>query len=272
MNTALEFTNGLVLARDHLYLSGSLDSLPAFSAHTYLIVYDETDIPDIWSHHDVDWWNVALVHFQGKKFYLCAMSQEGEIEFMRRGEGIRDDDVEDDFNEKIPGAGVFAEDAKCWGYMSGLRQIGNHLYACGGAGQVYKREGPNRWVHMDRGILQKPDVKERLLPDDINGPHESAIYLVGCIGAPYHPPFVYFWNGKAWCNISLPEVAERITNIFVESETRIWLCGKNGTLLLGNANEGFKSLSTVEDNQLFTSMAMFEGKLYLASNLVSCVI
>ena len=37
--------------------------------------------------------------------------------------------------------------------------------------------------------------------------------------------------------------------------------------MLGNAHDGFKSLSSVEDNQLFTSITLFNDKVYLGSNL-----
>jgi ligand-binding sensor domain-containing protein len=119
---------------------------------------------------------------------------------------------------------------------------------------------------MDDGILQTPGVKERLLPDVIDGPHENAIYLTGAVSSDGLPPFVYFWNGQAWHSVKLPDVAERITAMHVASEQRIWLCGANGTLLVGNAQEGFRSLSTYDDNQLFTSITEFEGRMYLASN------
>jgi hypothetical protein len=45
------------------------------------------------------------------------------------------------------------------------------------------------------------------------------------------------------------------------------MCGANGTLLLGNAVDGFKSLSSVDDNQLFLSVCKFQDKIYLGSNL-----
>ena len=151
--------------------------------------------------------------------------------------------------------------------MSCLKQIGQHLYAAGGAGQVYRRLGPDQWVHMDDGLLQAPDVSERLLPRAIDGPHESAIYLLGSVSAAGLPPFLCFWNGQHWTRLPLPEVAERLTGIHVESESRIWLCGANGTLLLGNDADGFKSLSTVDDNQLFLSVTLFQGRAYLGSNL-----
>lgn len=45
------------------------------------------------------------------------------------------------------------------------------------------------------------------------------------------------------------------------------MCGANGTLLLGNARDGFRNLSSVEDNQLFLSVCKLQEKIYLGSNL-----
>lgn len=261
MSAALEFLDVIALGRDYLYLAGSLDSQPAHSQHARLIVYDEQN-QYLWTKHDVNWWNVALslwIENDNSEWQLCAMSDEGNIEYL-----CASDDPQ---YEKIGGAGVHSEDACGWGYMSALKQIGDHLYACGGAGQVYMRRGPGDWVHMDKDILQAPDVSDRLLPRAINGPSESAIYLVGSVSVTGLPPFVFFWNGKSWRDLQLPESAERITNIYVESEERIWMCGANGTLLLGNAQDGFRNLSSVEDNQLFLSLCKFQEKIYLGSNL-----
>ena len=36
---------------------------------------------------------------------------------------------------------------------------------------------------------------------------------------------------------------------------------------MGNARQGFSDLSGVDDNQNFTGMELFDGKLFLASNL-----
>jgi hypothetical protein len=266
MKQPIEFTNGVVLLNDYLWLSGALDSMPAFSAHSRLIIYDEQDNKP-WLWFDVDWWCAAIAKFKIEGISaVCAMSQEGEVVLCFLGGGEPGEDSTPTEYEKIPGAGLNAEDAKGWGYMEELRQIGDHLYACGVSGQVYKREGENRWVHMDNGILQPIGKDDFWIPHDINGPHESAIYLAGCVFTKGTPPFLSFWNGSIWRNISLPEVAESIAQIFVESETRIWLCGQNGTLLLGNARDGFKSLSRIEDNQLFTSITMFGGKVYLGSD------
>ena len=257
----IEFLNAVALDGESIYISGSLDALPAYSNHSRLFIYDEQLSP-LWRRHDVEWWSVATTVFiehDGADWELCCLSNEGQIDYIRS--------TGDPVVESIPGAGVHRSGAVRWGYMSNLKQIGDHLYACGGAGQVYKRLGKDHWVHMDEGVLQAPDVDDRLLPSAIDGPHEEAIYLVGALAESGYPPRVHFWNGKTWRHLELPEVAERLTCIYVETETRIWLAGANGTLLLGNAEDGFVSLSSVDDNQLFLGVCEYFGKVYLPSNL-----
>lgn len=247
------------MTSDYIALSGAMDNLSSHYPYTRVVLYDEQG-EHLWSFFEEDYVVVAIAVWRRSTDglrYFAALSDEGNLVL-----------TDDDENlEKIPGAGVNSPDATGWGYMSDLRQIGEHLYACGGAGQVYKRVAPNQWEHMDQGLLQAPDVSERILPRAIHGPDESDIYLVGCLSASGLPPLVYHWDGSRWLQLPLPEVAERITNIHVESRDRIWLCGSNGTLLLGNARDGFRSLSTVDDNQLFLSVTLFEGRAYLGSNL-----
>jgi hypothetical protein len=258
MKPIVSFRTARAMTFDYVCFSGAMDMLDAYAKYTRVITYDEDD-EHVWIFHEVDDIVTSISLFKSPADGLrsfVTLTQEGGVSFMD----------ETELEEKIPGAGVFSEEAKGWGYMSSLKQIGDHLYACGGAGQVYKRQEPNQWQHMDQGILQAPDVKERLLPDVIDGPHENAIYLAGAVSAEGLPPFVYFWNGQAWHSVKLPDVAERITAMHVQSAQRIWLCGANGTLLVGNAREGFQSLSTIDDNQLFTSITEFEGRMYLASN------
>lgn len=260
LKSSLTFTGAYPMAGDYLMILSAGDELEINAPFTR-IFQCACESPTWWGAHDVYWQAVAVTYFgpTSEAFDdFVALSNEGHVHYVGDHEPI---------NEKIPGAGLRSPDSEGWGYMSCLRQIGQHLYAAGGAGQVYKRLGPNQWVHMDAGLLQARDVNERLLPRAIAGPHEDAIYLVGSISASGHPPFVCFWNGQAWQHLTLPDVAERITHIHVESEQRIWLCGANGTLLLGNARDGFKSLSTVDDNQLFLSLCLYRGRIVLASNL-----
>lgn len=262
MNNEITFLYSLPYSKDRLLLAGSPDDDEPYTPYTIWFTYFADDPKEPWDYSDTPWWAVAACKYvpqeKDKDWALVGMSNEGHLHYTYDA---------GDIDEKIPGSGVFSDDAEGWGYMADLKQIGEHLYACGGAGQVYKRIQLHHWIHMDKGLLQDSSVSERLLLSAIGGPHENAIYTAGSLAAMGHPPKVYFWNGLVWREIHLPEVAERINAIYVESESRIWLCGANGTLLLGNERDGFKSLSTVDDNQLFYSISEYGGLMYMGSNL-----
>lgn len=263
MSAELTFTTAMTLADNSVYMAGADDALDTFAHFTRVVRYD-SDYDPQWGRNDQDWRAVSLTYFGPEKERefddVVVLSEEGNVRY------IGDHDP---LLEKIPGAGVYSKDAKGWGYLADIQQIGEHLYACGYKGQVYKRLGAGDWRHVDSGLLQDPKTPQenRIALSVINGPHESAIYAAGYQHAEWLPPKAFFFNGKQWFELKLPEVAERIVNMYVESEQHIWMCGSNGTLLLGNATDGFRSLSTVDDNQLFTSICKFQDKMYLASNL-----
>lgn len=252
---------------DEIYISAAADIYDAFEKYTALYTWSpelakQEKHASPWIYKSEDWLVFSVTGFFKKNtgdWWYCALCEEGRILFTGGGYTT----------EEIPGAGVNRSDSVGWGYLSDIQQIGDHLYACGYSGQVYKRWGINDWRHMDAGLLQDPKtpMEDTVALSVINGPHENAIYAAGYQHAEWLPPKAFFFNGRQWFELKLPEVAERIVNMYVESEQRIWMCGANGTLLLGNATDGFKSLSTVDDNQLFTSICKFQDKMYLASNL-----
>jgi hypothetical protein len=262
MSVEITFTTGFAMLADVAFAAGAGDAFEDFAPFTRVVEYSATDSPHWWR-HDQDWRACSMTYFgpQNEIFDdAVVLSEEGHVRYIGDHEPRL---------EKILGAGVHCDDAAGWGYLADIQQIGEHLYASGYRGQVYKRFGPDDWRHVDEGILQSKDVPRDQVIDlsAVNGPHEQAIYAVGYQYAEWYPPRAFFFNGNKWREIELPSVAERLTNIYVESEDRIWFCGANGTLLLGNANDGFKSLSTVEDNQLFLSVCRFQDQMYLGSNL-----
>jgi hypothetical protein len=189
---------------------------------------------------------------------FVGLSENGEVVFLGPQQ----------IEERIPDAGLHHDSSKGYGYLNDIQQIGDHLYACGYSGQVYKRIGENEWVHMDQEILQPPDMKEgEYFAQVINGPHEQAIYIAGSENLSGYPPRSDFWDGKKWNRLQLPKSAGRITNIFVESEDRIWMCGSKGTILLGNAKNGFSNLNEFDTKYLFLSICKYKDKIFLGSNL-----
>lgn len=223
----------------------------------------------VWNDYD---WLVVSVESHGPT--RCILSREGQVNLYGPG-------GKPDHTYQIPEAGVFVETANDLGYVNRIRAVGDALLVCGQSRQVYRFEwdGKNlatgQWVDMAGSMRQSPmseppddadeeafdawlDANDAIDFADINGPTPDDLYAVG--------DETWHWDGKTWHQLELP-TDEPLAAIKVISTDEIALVGHNGTLLWGNARDGFKDLSSVDDNQNFTSVEWFEGRLFLASNL-----
>lgn len=257
------FTTAVSINEQCFMAAAAMDAFEPFYPYTRLVTYDEDEERShLWSYEPADQCVRSLCIFcdpaDGFR-YFASVSEEGEFMIL----------MEDLVQENIPGAGVNRADSQGWGYVSDIQQIGQHVYACGFSGQVYKRWQANDWRHMDDGLLQAPGtpMDDAIALSVIGGPHEDAIYAAGYQYTAGFPPKLFFFNGQQWRAIPLPEAAGRITNMHVASADCIWLCGDDGTLLMGNADEGFKSLAPQSEHQVFTSVTEFEARIYLVSDL-----
>lgn len=241
-------------------LSGAMDAFDPDEPYTQIYLFDIEE-PD-WNFNEHDdvvssiclWSNPA----DADDRYFAALCENGDVV-------IEDESLT---HERISGAGIGRPDSKGYGYLNDIRQIGSHLYACGASGQVYRRNSPGNWAHMDDGLLQPPDTESGLyVPVAIAGPAEDSIYVVGYVDDAGLPPRADHWDGRKWHRVDMPSGAARLTNLYVESAKRIWMCGDNGTLLVGNAADGFVSVGPTADQKLIYSIALFRGVGFVGTNL-----
>jgi len=181
---------------------------------------------------------------------MVSLSKEGEIEFWTTKDGIS-------FVEKIPDAGLRLGNL---GYMCSIREIGNTLFACGYNSQVYMRQSVGVWRSLVSAPLQHHDPMSgnQINLNWIDGFSERDVYVAGNKGALYH------WNGKMWRKIPLA-IDAHLECIRCYGVDEVWVCGKNGTLLTGNAARGFQDVTHAESNETFWSLAKFEDKVYLGT-------
>ncbi|TWB49108.1 hypothetical protein FBZ98_107141 [Rhizobium sp. ERR 922] len=213
--------------------------------------------------------------------YLTYMSSEGDVYHAWR---------EGNFREKIKGAGTWVDDAKGYGRLFAISQIGNRLYAAGDGGQFYMRYGRDDWRFVTESLLFDPvkyreQRKNRPKTDDpdylswlmeskkskprnvlfngIKGIDEDAIYLCGEEGIK---PILCFWNGDTLheLNTQLSEAA--LTGIYIENSDSIWICGREGVLLHGSYARGFTPVSLRPQHNLFHMITPYRGKLVLPSS------
>ncbi|WP_156398905.1 hypothetical protein [Methylobacterium sp. Leaf469] len=181
------------------------------------------------------------------------------------------------------------------GYLSDLRQVGKYLFACGGGGQTYRQHDDgsrtaldlslfddfvdSNWVfsirapgntgreqdaYWDNHPSERAELDRRLsllnknlLLNAINGPSIDGLYVCGQKGV------ICFCNGQKMEKLEVP-TSSFLLDILVEDEDTIWICGRDGTLLRGNARQGF-TLVPCEERPMFSTITRFNGKIYLSS-------
>ena len=213
------------------------------------LIYFVEHRPEPWSESEASASIVSLTRYRypdRDRQIQAALTAEGHVGFYGREEG---------FYEKIKGAGLHAEDAIGQGYMTAIRQIGAHLYACGAGGQIYRRTAANEWAHLDEGMLS---LGRDVIIDAVDGVDEESVYLAGQNGAAY-------WKGKGPVqDLALPTSAW-LTCIHAQDDRDIWICGSGGVLLRGNHVDGFREAAASVGKETLLSMAHFQGRYYVAT-------
>lgn len=254
------FRTGAAGARFVICLSAAMDAFDPTEPYSRIYFFNQK-AQNLWTFNEHDFVIPSVCVWRApntNQRIFVALSENGQVVFLGPNQ----------VQEQIHEAGLHHTRSKGFGYLNDIQQIGEYLYACGFSGQVYRRIGEHNWVHMDEGILQQPGMNGgEYFVQVINGFSAQGIYIAGSENLRGYPPRADFWNGKQWSRLNLPKSAGRITNIFVESEEKIWMCGSKGTILLGNAHDGFLNLNEFEQNYLFLSICKFKEKIYLGSNL-----
>lgn len=254
VGTETYFLNGCLVDSDYIYIAEQLEDIdPREYTHTRMGVFiGRVDPSEQWGYHDV---NANIVSVTVKQATpaeprrLIALSKEGEIEIFSNKDKTSS-------WEKIPNAGLRLGDL---GYMRAIREIGSTLFACGYNDQVYMRQN-GTWTSLTLAPLQHRHAAsdDYGILNSIDGFSENDLYVVGWKGRIYH------WNGNRWQRITV-NTDEDLQCVRCYGKQEVWICGANGTLLAGNASQGFQERSQITDNSNFWSLAKFKNKVYLAS-------
>ncbi|MUT53468.1 MULTISPECIES: hypothetical protein [Pseudomonas] len=257
-NSTVTMLAGTPVSDTIYYLAGTLDNLDKDIIFTRMFIYDDQATPsNQWFHHDLPGWAVIstcqIPKTSTTRPQICALSEQGDVEFYSsKGSKI----------EKIKGAGL-DHTGHSQGYMNSIRYIGDTLYACGYNGQVYKRQ-QEKWEQFDLGIREKnpAQLTANDTPFDlisIQGLHESDIYITGNEG------FIAHYNGAKW-SILPPVTRACLYGIFIQSESEVWIAGSNGTIVQGNATDGFQATHRKSLDCDFYSITSFKGKIFIGAS------
>jgi hypothetical protein len=246
--------DGCAVTGEIAYVTGFPDALADDAPFTRLFTLNTTDAAK-WFHHDWPGHRAVSVCLRpdlgARARAVCALSVEGAVEIAntagRHESAIADSDLR-------PGPAVL-------GPLRRLRWIGSSLIACGAGNQVYSLN--ESWSRLDSGIVDRAQAatsdvvsmlqaangalnEEQLLKltshvgrvavlDDVGGGPGGEFYACGLGGA--------LWARRAGKWHSLPTLTDdHLHCLHVASASRVLVAGHNGTLLVGNREDGFRSL------------------------------
>jgi hypothetical protein len=255
------FRTGCAGARHVVGLSCAMDAFHPDEPYTRAFMYNER-AKNIWTFNEQDFVVPAMCVWRDPvpphTRCFVALGEDGHVAILGDSTDL----------EEIADSGLRRPASTGFGYVTDVIQIGARLYACGDGGQIYRRLARNQWEHMDGGILQAPGMgKGAYMISAIDGPAEGSIYIAGSERGRGQPGRADHWNGHMWTRLTLPSGTGRLTAIHVESAERVWMVGAKGTLLLGNAFDGFRNFGPLGDTKLILSMTLFQGLGYLGTNV-----
>ncbi|WP_442679040.1 hypothetical protein ACSBM8_16285 [Sphingomonas sp. ASY06-1R] len=247
----LRFRAGYAKYSDLAMLLAYAGESDPFDPPTMVIVLDSAQAPCEWGLENLDDVFVDVCAFQtgamGRPAFVC-VSEEGKVWFQREPRIVED----------IAHAGLTKPTSLKLGAIGGIRPLGNALYAFGYAGQIYRRTEPGMWDHFDEGILGAPGDQH-----DVTGIclFDETFYAVTRMGGPGR---IYTRRGETWVPAVNPS-GEWLNAVEADQEGIVWICGRNGTLMKGNAAHGFALLSGARCAEEFLSIALYRGQVWLSS-------
>jgi hypothetical protein len=254
----LQFRSGCAKYRDLVELVGYLGTSDPFDPPSHVVVFDEASLSknsDPWGVESVDHVLVDVTAFKPinseRPIFVC-LSEEGEVLF-------HDWSVT---TESITEAGLWKSGSMGFGYLECIRQLGNDLFAGGFAGQLYQRIAPNEWIRFDGGLFEQ--TEEKFDVSDICISSKGQYYAITTLGKSGR--ILVREDNSDWTDIVNPS-GEWLKGCVAAEDGTVWICGKNGTLLHGNAQTGFKAVPTPDTNDTFLSVALYAGRVWVATNV-----
>ena len=204
--------------------------------------------------------------------------------------------------EKVLGAGIQSDDAVGRGGLFDLAHDGETFIAAGQEAQVYRRIGKNDWqfdplernpetgfggvgigsiaartqsdVYMvgsvyptstDYDVTQDPSFSQDMSVEELMQLFRSNQTRLAQAEPSQPEPRAYHFDGREWLRLQIP-TSNLINDIFIESENRVWMVGGGGTILLGNAEHGFRYVSFHGDTENLISITKFRDRMVIASD------
>jgi hypothetical protein len=177
---------------------------------------------------------------------LYVTGKDGEIVVNNRGTETRG---------RLPDSGSHGRHL---GQPNQIRMIGDRLYICGFAGQVYTQTGKDRWEHMDDGLAEKEGTAKSIDLEDIGGTGPNDIYVVGSGGLIAH------WNGRKWTR--LPSVTNKyLSAVRCFAPDNIVVVGDDGLFIQSDGKKWWTEVIPGCEEITLSDVEMFQDRIYVAA-------
>ncbi|GAA3929026.1 hypothetical protein [Litoribacillus peritrichatus] len=96
-------------------------------------------------------------------------------------------------------------------------------------------------------------------PNQIDGSASDDVYIVGYHGNIHH------WDGSRWTKVNLPEgilSTDTFTDVKAVSKELVYITGRSGCLLVGNAKVGFRDIGSPKF--AWYGVGSLDGRIFLA--------
>lgn len=242
----VSFASGFVRSREIAYVIASIDSL-RLAGSTATLIMKWMGPGGTWSHFEQVWTAVRLWVKEKPDVEFFVLGADGTVGYSSTYIDNAEEQV--DPTEEGPSRR---------GPLRDLRWIGNHLYVAGMGRQVYRREGPGRWVRKDQGVVLDRGVIEVAGFNAISGLDEDDIYAVG-------------YGGDIWRRVTSEwRQMESPTNVMLNRVRAIdrglvYACGQKGVLLRGHG-ELWETIDHGATTDSLWGMEWFNGRLYASSD------
>ena len=281
------FTRACAITSNSLAVAATEEDGDTFEPDSYYLVYDHLQEDWVTNEHMPIHIQSMIMRYNHNSDhpggYLIILSSEGDVYHRKDGRII---------HEIIPESGISREDSKNYGRLTKIRQIGENLYACGAGGQIYVHSDINKWKHLTQNLLSSPEKEishiksapdtadprfldwlqdtinnppsREIIINDVKGFNSKEIYLCG---EEDTRPFLGYWDGSDIREMEPPITEGALTGIYLENKRNIWICGREGLLLLGNVNDGWKKLELSTQLNLFHEITPYRDRLVLVSSV-----
>jgi len=245
----LFYTDGVIVNRSCLFVTAGFNADRDADSSMLIGKFGQT-----WAGHGVPEDMLVSLTYSAKENRVFALGKNGIVKSVGTvGVPFSLESVRGKFRTD------WIADAQDRGPLERITVVGDSIYACGWAGQIYAlRRGV--WSRADDGI---DAANFDFL--NIGGFSENNLFAIGLQGIIFH------YDGRHWSRVDSP-TNQHLYDIALEPGGKVMIAGAEGVLLSGDSN-GFQVLDVPTGMGNLWSVECYAERLFVAHshNRISCL-